>query len=94
MKTISCVWGAAAEADAQRIRRFCTEQGWELVAEAIKGSVSDGTLGWMLHVAPCAEAERVVLTREGIADLEAQLPRIWGDVRGWLEDQGVSVIAL
>lgn len=94
MGVISCVWGPGAEAAAARVRSYCTAKGWELVAETAKLGVDDGTLGWMLRVGDCTGAQRLILTREGLAELEGEFPRIWKGVRARLEDRGMSVVAV
>lgn len=94
MWAISCVWGVSAPEAAARIRRHCDAAGWELVDEATLGSVGDGTLGWVLGAVEWKQPKRLILTREGLAELEREFPELWGAVRGWVEDRGVSVVAV
>lgn len=93
MKAISCVSGPSADIAAERIRHYCAVAGWELVGGTVKSSVGNGTLGWILQVADCTGADRLVLTREGLATLDQELPELWRAVRAWLEDRGVAVVA-
>lgn len=94
MQAISCVWGVSAPEAAARIRRYCGTAGWALVDEATRGSVGDGILGWLLDAVERKWPERLILTREGLAELEREFPELWGAVRGWVEDRGVSVVAV
>ncbi len=94
MRAISCVWGTSAPDAAARVRRYCHAAGWELVDEATCGSVADGTLGWVLGAVDWKRPERLILSREGLAELERELPELWEAVRGWVEDRGVSVVAV
>ncbi len=94
MKAISCVWGASAASDAERIRRHCAAVGWELLAEARKTGVEDGAVGWMLAVTECTGADYLVLTRGEVADLERELTQLWPRVREVLEDTGVAVVTV
>lgn len=94
MRAISCVWEVSAADVAARIRRCCDAAGWELVDEATRGSVADGTLGWVLGAVEQKRPERLILTREGLAELEREFPELWEAVRAWVEDRGVSVVAV
>jgi len=94
MTAISCVWGRSATADAERIRRYCTAAGWELVAEASKAGIQDGTLGWMLRTLDCTDAEGVILAQEDVGGLERELPDLWPRVRAVLEDAGIAVLSV
>lgn len=94
MKAISCVWGLAPEANAERIRRHCAAAGWELVGEAVKAGIADGTLGWMLCATQCTGAECLLLAPEDLTGLERDLPQLWPRVRALLEDAGIAVLTV
>jgi hypothetical protein len=94
MKAITCVWGRSATADAERIRRYCTAAGWELVAEASKTGIQDGTLGWMLRALECTGAEAVILAEDDLRSLERELPRLWPRVREVLDEAAIAVLSV
>lgn len=94
MRAVSCVWGTGATAAAERIHRHCHEAQWELVACVVRSAVGDGTLGVIVGAAACAGADCLILTHEGLDELEHHLPELWERVRTCLEHGRVAVVAV
>jgi hypothetical protein len=81
--------GLSAEAQVERIRRFCQAKGWGVASALIPRRFPD--LVELTRLATEANIRRVVLTQDVLAELERRYPEVWRDVRARLQARGVSI---
>lgn len=82
--------GFSAEAQAQRIRRHCQSQGWEVASELLARRFPE--LIELARRAVETDARRIVLTQEAVADLERRFPEVWGEIRARLIARRVAIV--
>ena len=82
--------GLSAAAQAERIRRHCQSEGWEVTSELLSRRFPE--LVELTRRAMETNARRVVLTRDALAELERRYPEIWGEVRARLEARCVAIV--
>ncbi len=88
---VSPTVGTSIEAQVERIRRHCAEQGWEVASELVSRRFPE--LVELSRRVLETEAPRVVMTQETLADLERRFPEVWGEIRARLEARRVVVVA-